>query len=176
MGDFLKLILDSIEYLWPLKIVHQWEQGAVYVVGRYWRTVEPGVYVVFPFFMSIYETSIVPEMLTTPRLDLTLCDGKSVSLTVSAWMRVVDVNLAVNTVNAWEHTTKELVKAVVADKVAALDLSRLESGSRARILSDLTRWANAESSEYGVEVSHVRFSSLVLNTKTIRLLQDTGYE
>lgn len=170
--DFFGRLLDSIEYLWPFRIVEQWETGGYYICGRFWKTVEPGCYPIVPFFMAVIPTTTVPYMTVTPRLDLTLLDGTSVSIVASAWARVTDYNLAVNTVESHEHTTAELLQSVLADRIAQVDASRLEPEKRGRLLSDLTRWAAEEAATFGVEISRVRFSTFVLRAKTYRLLQD----
>lgn len=174
MGDFLRLVLDFIKELWPLRIVHQWERGGYYVFGRFKRELEPGIYPVVPWFTTVKEIEVVPAMIETGRQDITLQDGIPVSFSASAWVRVIDYNLAVNTVYDHEHTVKELLRAVLADKIASVDASRLRPEGRARLLSDLTRWVDQEAHEYGLEVTKVRFTSFVSGVRTIRLLQDAA--
>ena len=172
MTDFLRLIGEWVSFLWPLKQVMQYERGVVFVFGRYWRTVEPGSYFIFPWFMYIHEVSVVPGMITTARLDLTLVSGKAVSLTASCWMRVVDPVLAVITVENYEHTTLELLHAIIADRVSRVKHERLEPEGRAALLRDLTGWVALEAAEYGVEITKVRFSSFVDDIRVFRLIQD----
>lgn len=170
MADFLHTILGFIEYLWPFRIVHQWEQGGYYVFGRMWKVVGPGCYVVVPFFTWLSEVSIVPYMVSTPRLDVTLLDGKNLSFYASAWAQVVDYNLAHNTVEDYALTTRELVEAVIADRLARVKPSRLEPENRADLLRDLTDWCNKETSEFGIQITKVRFSTFILNARTYRLV------
>lgn len=165
------MILNSIEYLWVFRIVHQWETGGYYVFGRFWKTVGPGCYPVFPFFVSLIELSVVPYMVVTPRMDITLHDGKNLTLWATAWGQVTDYNRAHNTVEDYTHTTHELVQAVIADRLAKMDSTKLEAENRSELLRNLTKWCNAETSEYGVEVSKVRFTTFVLNARTYRLIQ-----
>lgn len=173
IGEAVQLIITVVQYLWCFATVHEWEHGAYYICGRYWKTFGPGVYFVVPFFTRLIEISTVPHMLITPRLDLTLADGKVVSLTLSAWMRVTDTALATNSVNDWEHTTRELLKTVVAEKVAEIDSDRLAANRRKALCNTLTDMVQKECVEYGVEVTKVRFSTLVLNARNIRLLADS---
>ena len=170
MADFLRILGDWISFLWPLKIVHTWEQGVMFVFGRYWRVVPAGCYVVVPWFMYMHEVSVVPGMLVTPRLDITLLDGTSLSLVASAWHRVVDPNLAVNTIEDYGTTSVELLMSVLADRIARVKPSRLEPENRADLLRDLTGWAATEAAEYGIELTKVRFSTFVLRARTYRLL------
>jgi len=169
--EFLDTLAKWIEFIWPFKIIHQWETGGLYVFGRFQKTLPPGCYFIVPFFMWIAEISTVPYMVVTPRMDLTLLDGSNLTLWATAWGQVTDYNLAHNSVEDYQHTTTELLQAVIADKIAQVDASRLAPEKRSRLLSDLTRWCNEETKEYGLEISHVRFTTFVLNARTYRLIQ-----
>jgi regulator of protease activity HflC (stomatin/prohibitin superfamily) len=174
MGDFLRVLLDSIAYLWPFKIIHQYQVGGMYLFGKFRRVLEPGLYFAVPFFQHIIDVGAVPYMVVTPRMDLTLRDGRALSVVASAWVRVSDFNLAINTVDSFHSTTTEIIKAVVADRLARVQPSRLEPESRADLLRDLTSWVAQEAGEYGISVEKVRFSTFVLGARTYRLLGDAG--
>lgn len=174
MGDFLRVILDSIQFLWPFRIIKAWESGNYYVFGRYWRTLGPGCYPVVPWFTDVHEVPVVPAIVETARQDITLKDGTVLSFSASAWACVVDVNLAVNTVDDYHQTTQELIRAVLADKLAEVAAERLRPEGRGRLLSDLRRWVDEEARQFGIEISKLRFTSFVTNARTFRLLQDSG--
>lgn len=178
MGDLLRVLLDAIQYIWPFRIVREWERANFYVCGRYWKEVGPGVYPVVPWFMDVHSNSIAPGIVSTRRQDITLADGTILSFAASAWAQVVSMNLAVNRVDDYTQTVREVVEAVLADRLAAVDVERLASDKRARLLSDCRRWIQEECTPFGVEVSKVRFTSFLTRVKAHRLLvdqvQDTG--
>jgi regulator of protease activity HflC (stomatin/prohibitin superfamily) len=174
MGDFLRTILESIQFLWPFRLVEQWERGGYYVCGRWWREVGPGLKFVVPWFTHVETVSIVPAMVGTGRQDITLSDGSTLSFSAMATVRVTDVNLAINSVDQYRETVQELVGALLAEKLAEVDAERLSPGKRNRLFSDLLRWLQAEAAVFGVEISKVRFTSFVLNVPTYRLLTEGG--
>jgi regulator of protease activity HflC (stomatin/prohibitin superfamily) len=174
MGDFLRIVLDSIQFLWPFRLVRQWERGGFYVCGRWWREVGPGVYPVIPWFMTVTETSVVEAIVGTGRQDITLSDGSMLSFAATATVQVVDVNRALNSVDSYTETTQELLASVLADKLAEVDAARLAPERRGRLFADLRRWVAAEAIAYGVEVRTVRFTSFIVNAKAHRLIVDTN--
>jgi regulator of protease activity HflC (stomatin/prohibitin superfamily) len=176
MDGILRLILDSLEYLWPFRIVRQWARGGYYIFGRYWRSVGPGLYPVVPFFTNVLEISVVPAILGTPRIDITLQDGSTLSFTAAATVEVVDFALAINTVDKYAQTTQELLGAILAQRLADVDRGRLAPDKRGRLLADLLRWLNEESLVFGVSITKVRFTTFLLNVKNFRLLQETHAE
>lgn len=175
MSELLRLVLDSLAYLWPFRLVKTGELGGYYIFGKFWRTVTPGKpYPVIPWFMDVRCYADVPAIFSTPRLDLTLADGTLLSCVVTATGQMVDYNRAINTVDSYTETMIELVSAVSAHRIAECQKERLLPGARGRFLSDLTRWINAESIEWGIQVSKVRFQTFVFNPRTFRLMQDAG--
>ena len=173
MGDFLRILLDSIQFLWPFRIVKQWERAGFYVFGRWWREIGPGLYPMIPWFTEILEVSIVEGIVGTGRQDITLSDGTMLSFAATATVRVVDAKAALNSVDAFEETMQELLGSVLADKLAEVDVARLTYEKRGRLFSDLRRWVADEALPYGIEVRKVRFTSFITNAKAHRLIVDT---
>ncbi len=172
MGELMRLIVDSIAYLWPFRIVRAWERAGYLVCGRWWKEVGPGLYLVVPFFMDVHSVSVAEAICGTQRQDITLSDGSTLSFQATCTAKIVDVRKAVCSVDDFASTTQELLASVLADKLAEVDADRLSPQKRTRLFSDLKRWVAEEAAGYGVEVSKVRFVSFVTNIKTHRLLID----
>ncbi len=172
MTEFLRLLLDAIAYVWPLRIVREWERGGYYVLGRWKREVGPGMYPVLPWFTEVTETSVAEAIVGTGRQDITLSDGSMLSFAATATVGVVDVRLALNAVDSYTETMQELLASVLADKLAEVDAARLAPEKRARLFADLRRWVAAEALAYGIEVRTVRFTSFIVNAKAHRLIID----
>lgn len=174
MGDFLRIILDSIQFLWPLHRVEPWERGLYVVCGRWTWEVGPGIYPVLPWFSEVKTTSTALALVSTPRQDITLTDGKTLSFSATANVRVVQATKAFIEVDDHHSTTQETIAAVLAEKLAEVAAERVTADKRGRLLSDLRKWVNQETTLFGVEVEALRFTTFVVNVKTIRLLQESG--
>lgn len=174
MTDLFRLLGEWLQFIWPLRKVHQWERGLRYRFGRYVRELEPGVYWATPWFAEIKAESVVPGIVQTPRIDITAQDGTMVTLQASATVRVADLATAVNKVDAYMETAAELITAVLAEKVAEVDAARLAPEKRGRLLSDLRRWVQEEAKDCGIEVSKLRFTTFVMNPRAFRLLGDNA--
>jgi regulator of protease activity HflC (stomatin/prohibitin superfamily) len=172
MGDFVRLIIDTIQFAWPFRTVERWERALYVVCGRWIWEVGPGVYPILWFFCRVIPVSMADAVLGTPRLDVTLTDGSVLSLQAMATVRVKDATKAITAVDEYATTTQELLAAVVSDKLAEVNAERLEPEKRRRLLADLRRWVSEETEPYGVEIVAVRFSSFVLRARVHRLLID----
>ncbi len=173
MTDFLRLLLDAIAYVWPFRIVYQYQRGCYYVVGRFWREVGPGIYPVVPWFTEVTEADITEAIIGTGRQDITLSDGSLLSFAATATVRVVDTRAALNDVDQYRETAREALASVLAERLAEVDAVRLAPEKRGRLFADLRRWVADEMRPYGIEVSKVRFTSFIVNARAHRLIVDT---
>ena len=174
--DWLKPLIEAIAYMWPFRMVKQWERGGYYVKGKWRKELGPGVYPVIPWFQEVMEVSIAEQIVTGRRQDMTLSDGSLLSFVAAATIRVVDIRAALNDVQEYKETAREAVEAVLADRLASVDVGRLEWEKRGRLFADLKRWVQDELTPYGVEVTKLRFMAFVTNAKAHRFMLDTPAE
>lgn len=172
MSEFLRVLLEFIEFLWPLRRVEQWELGGYYVFGRWWKKVGPGVWPIIPWFLDVKTVSVAEAIVGTGRLDITLADKSMLSFAATATVQVTDIYAALNLVDAYHETMQELLASVLAEKLASVDPTRMEPEGRGRLASDLKRWVATEAEQYGIEVKKVRFTSFIVNAKAHRLIID----
>jgi regulator of protease activity HflC (stomatin/prohibitin superfamily) len=175
MGDLFRAIIDSIHYLWPFRTVSQWERGGYYICGHWWKEVGPGLKVVCPFFTEVITAGVVPALVSTGREDITLADGKTLSFSAMATLRVTDVKTALNEIDNYHESTRELIGSFLAEKLSEVDTVRLTPEKRGAYVSLLQRQLAKEAAEFGIEITKLRFTSFVLSVKTIRLLLDTDH-
>lgn len=173
MADFLRVLAEWAQYLWPLHIVSQWERAGLYVFGRFVTVVGPGLWPKIPWFMMYIDVSTVPSIGNTVRLDITTKDNRALSFSAAITYRVVDVAKALNDVDSYEETTQELAASILAAQLAEVEPERLLPERRARLTTSALGWVQAEAAVYGVEIEKVRFTTFVLGAKTFRLLTDT---
>lgn len=172
MTEFLRLLLDAVAYIWPLRMVKQWQRGGYYWFGRYRREVGPGVWPVVPWFGEVHEVDVCEAIVGTSRQDITMKDGTLLSFAASATVRVVNVRLALNAVDQFRETAQEAVAAVLAERLAQVDPERLEPDRRGRLFTTLRDAVADELAPYGIEVTKLRFTSFIVNARAHRLIVD----
>lgn len=173
MNDLLQTLIAVLQYSWPFRAVESWERGVYFVFGYRWRVVGPGRWPIVPFFMDVRPVSIVPAVLGTPLLTITLRDGRTLTFSAAATVCVTDAWKAFE-VDDYDETTRELVGARLAEKLAEVDAARVDPDNRRRLMGDLIRWLNDETKEYGVAVRALRFTNFSVNLRTYRILTDTA--
>lgn len=173
--DLGRFIVEIIGYLWPLKIVWQWERGAYYVFGRYWRDVGPFIYPYIPFFTDIRTEGVVRQTFVTPLQTITTKDGGTLTFSASIKLRVVHLGQAYNTVLQWDETALEDACASLADKLADVEVTRFDHTGRGRLIAACRLELDKELGEYGLAIEKLRFNNFVRNMRVYRIFNDQGY-
>ena len=172
MADFLRTLLNFIEFLWPLRRVEEWERGGYYVVGRWRAEVGPGAHFVVPWFCEVKTVSTAEAIIGTGRLDVTLADGALLSFAASATVRVSDAYKALNAVDEYRETATELLSSVVADLFSEEKVASFEAGLRRGLQTKVSNRLNGEGEGYGLTFGRVRLTSCVVAPRAHRLLID----
>lgn len=169
IADF---IVSSLDFLWPLKQVQEWENGNIYLFGRYIRTVGPGQYIIVPWFMKLIEVSMVPSVEWTRLQTITMRDNRQLTFRASLTLEVEDAARAVNAVERYQETVRELAGGILAEELATVDPEKFDPrwGRRDRLLEQLRDQIDAQTQVWGVRVLAVRFPDFAIGLKTYRLL------
>lgn len=173
--DIGRFIVEVIGYLWPLQLVWQWERGAYYICGKYWRDLNPGCYPCIPFFMDVRATGAVSMTFVTPLKTVDLSDGSTLTYSASFKLRIVDLGAAYNNVLDWDETAMEDTAAALSEKLGDVDVARLDVSVRRKLCAACKKMLDAELGEYGLAVDRLRFDNFVRNMPVYRLFNDQGY-
>ena len=172
MGEFVRLFLDSIAYLWPFRIVMEWERANYYICGRFWKTMKPGLKIVLPFFTEIRSETSVPMVFVTPMQSIMLKDGGTLTFSATITLTVEDLNKAFNKVETWASTSTELASGILAEKLADTDSGKFDPENRGRLIGGCKVTLGNALAEYGVKVHALRFNNFVKNMRVYRLFNE----
>jgi hypothetical protein len=140
--------------------------------GRWQWEVGPGIWPIVPWFTEVQEISVARGIVATPRIDITLTDGRTLSAQASAVVRVVNLDKAVNAVDSFMESGQELLHKVVADKLSEAAAERLAPESRRRLLGGLKQSLNHKAAEFGLEFEELSFTTFVFSPRLYRVLSD----
>ena len=156
MAELLRLFLDLLATLFPLRLVSQSQRGVPFFFGRSpHRTLPPGIYPVVPWFTDVVPVSVVPHVYQTP-VQTVGARTFSASLVV----RVTDAWAAYNTLEVWPESAVELAGAVLSDAVRECDTPNLGA---------VTARINDELAPHGIAVDRLRFLDFT-DAPAVRLL------
>jgi regulator of protease activity HflC (stomatin/prohibitin superfamily) len=174
MTELLRLVVDFLKPLWPVRVVWEYQRGVYYVGGRYWRTVGPGLKLVVPYLCDVVRISVVPEIYTTPLQTVTLRDGSTLTYSASITVVVTDPAAAWNRLGHYTETVVELAASILSEGLADADPERFDParGKRDRLLNEQREAINAALAGYGLELAALRLNNFCRGVRTLRLLLD----
>lgn len=182
-GDFFSLIKEFISYLWPFRIVEQYERGVYYFLGKVVQVPKwyggpdctaGHLWIVVPFFCDIKTLMVVRDTVVTPIQTIEVIGGKSLTFNASAQLEIEAIDLALNTVVKLKQTAAEDIAAILAEKLATVEPDKLEPEARGRLVGGCRQAISAAISKYGVRLLSLRFNNFVRNMRTYRLFQESS--
>jgi regulator of protease activity HflC (stomatin/prohibitin superfamily) len=172
VGDFLRVLLDSIEYLWPFRMVHAWERGIYLVCGRATRSVGAGVWPVIPWFTDVVPVIVKPSVYSLPRQSVGLADGSTLTYQAIMTVCVDDVVAAYTELAHYVESVQEITMGLIAERLSEMDTARLAPDGRRKLSAAIRQSLNAELRPYGVRCIDLQFAQWVQGARVYRHFQD----
>ncbi|UCD72667.1 MAG: SPFH domain-containing protein [Candidatus Bathyarchaeota archaeon] len=142
-----------------LRINSEWNQAMVFRLGKYNRTVGPGMYFTYPFV----ENAIVRDMRTTPmdiREQATITkDNVPVRVDAVAFIRIIDINKSVLNIRDLHQALNSFSQVTLRNIVGEMDLDDVLS--RREVIATRMREAVDEVAEkWGVDIERVELQNI----------------
>lgn len=147
-GDLLAKVFEFIWDFWPLRIVHEWEQGIRLRSGRITATLGAGIHMFWPVVGEIITADCVTDVNSTDTQTCATGDDENVSFSLALKYRIVDLAAMYRSIQDPEDTIATEVCAAAAGIVATEEYDLL-----ATTLGDLV-WAdiNERLLKWGIEL------------------------
>ncbi|WP_143805105.1 SPFH domain-containing protein, partial [Oenococcus oeni] len=141
------------------KIVPQNNKGLVEVLGKYRKSVDPGIHFYIPFFQGIKEVTLAMSPLKLPNYSVITKDNADVSASVTLNYHVTDaVKYEYENTDSVESMA-QLVRGHLRDIIGRLDLNEA-LGATARINQELASAIGDLTNTYGINVDRINIDEL----------------
>lgn len=142
----IELVIQLIGLFRFFQIVDEDEGGVVLRLGRYYRTLTPGLWWILPFYIDRTRvTRVLEDTTDLVAQNLTTADDKPVSLSVAIRHRIVDTRKALIEAGNFEQTLRDSTIGAVGELVAELTYDELRVITTRRklknqVAKNLERW------------------------------------
>jgi len=173
-GEFLKQVFEWLYRFWPVRIIHDWEQGVRCRFGNATSTLTSengiggtGLHWFWPLIgeINLYETNI--EVSETELQTHTTSDGVAVTLSLGVKYRIFDLKLMYQNIHDPIETLGNELCSAVGKCVVAMEFSALSTGLCDQVMQEVKE----EMDEWGVEVVSLSLINLS-SARPIRLIVD----
>lgn len=153
---FALMLLSS-----AIKILSNWEKAVVLRLGRYHRTVGPGMIFLLPFIDRAYRVDTRIVTLDVPRQEMMTKDNVPVSVDAIVLFNVIDPNTAILKIENYARTTNLIAQTTLRSTIGQAELDDLLS-QRERINEHLKKVIDEQTEPYGVKVTAVEVRDVSL--------------
>lgn len=120
MGIFelIRWILEQFEqYIMPFQLIHVWEKGVLFTLGKNPKLLGPGLRFKFPFVQQIYTENVMLNTMCPKAIHATTTDGKTVSIEPAIEYEITDPIAWICEVNEATSNLHDITRSVVSDYV-----------------------------------------------------------
>jgi regulator of protease activity HflC (stomatin/prohibitin superfamily) len=145
-----------------LRLIHEYQRGVVFRLGKYEQMLDPGLRVVIPLGIDrVNRVDVRTTAVEVPSQDVITVDNVMVRVLAAVYFQVVNPPLAVTKVANYRQATAYLVQSSLRSFIGRVSLHQLLTG-RDLINEMLRRIVDEETEPWGITVSMVEFKDVQL--------------
>jgi len=159
-GITIILIFFAIIYLFQaVRIVRQHERGLIETLGRYTRTVQPGLVVIFPPLQRIRIVDMREQVIDVPPQDVITKDNVVVTVDAVIYFQVIDPFKVVYEVSNFSLAALKLAQTNLRNVIGDLELDQTLT-SREKINLQLRQVLDEATDKWGVKITRVEIQKI----------------
>ncbi len=155
--------------LGSVRILYQYQKGILFQLGKYLRTVEPGVTIVIPI---LQELRVVDMRITTadiPKQEVITKDNIPVLINTVVYYKVVKPDAAVLKIQNFDFAVRQYTQAALRDVVGNNELDFVLT-EREKVAQAIKAIVDAETDEWGVDISAIKIQEIELPAEMKRAM------
>jgi regulator of protease activity HflC (stomatin/prohibitin superfamily) len=144
---------------WSVRIVQQYETGVVFQLGKYSRTLQPGLNFIIPVIE--YSRTIDMRVSTNdiPKQQVITKDNVPVAINGVVYFKVVDAQTAVIKVQNYLYAVSQYAQAALRDVVGGMTFDELLA-EREKIGDEIEKVIQKEAENWGLEVTAIKLQDV----------------
>lgn len=154
------LVVLAVIYLFnAIKIVRQHERGLIETLGKYTRTVGPGLVVIFPILQRIRIVDMREQVIDVPPQDVITKDNVVVTVDAVIYFQVIDPVKVVYEVSNFSLAALKLAQTNLRNVIGDLELDQTLT-SREKINYQLRQVLDEATDKWGVKITRVEIQKI----------------
>ena len=142
-----------------LRIVQQYETSIVFRLGRYNRTLQPGLNLIIPLIEWAQAVDMRVLTMEIPKQQVITKDNVPVSINGVVFFKVADAQVAVIKVQDYRYAISQYAQAALRDVIGGMSLDELLA-EREQIGQAIRHNVAVESKAWGLEVSGIKIQDV----------------
>jgi len=156
------IILILIFIIIPgVRIINQYERGVVQRLGRFHRTLDPGLRVIIPYIDTLRNVDVRTTPMDVPKQEVITKDNVTVNVDAVVYFKVIDAKKAVFETTNYAYATSTFAQTALRDVTGNFDLDELLS-KRDEISRQIKEIVDVQTDKWGIDIESVKLQNIEL--------------
>lgn len=159
-GIFIGIIL-LIWFLTGIKVILEYQRRVVFRLGKYTRTIGPGVVYVLPF---LEKSRIVDLRIITadiPRQEVITRDNIPVIANTVVFFKVEKPEDAIIKIENYRYAVQQYTQTALRDVLSSMELDSVLT-EREKVATAIRKIVDAETEEWGIDIKSIKLQEIEL--------------
>jgi len=163
------LFFGLIIVLMGVRIIYEYQRGALFTLGKFSGVINPGLRVIIPIFqtMRIVDTRI--KTVDIPKQEVMTRDNVPVSVNAVVYMRVVSPEKAVLKIQDYVYAVSQYGQTALRDVIGNRELDSVLT-ERTAIADEIKKLVDDETDEWGVDITAIKIQDIELPSDMKRMM------
>ena len=144
-----------------IRIVNQYERGIVLRLGKFHRTMDPGLRLIFPYFDRMIKVDVRTTPMDIPKQEVITKDNVTVNVDAVVYYRVLDPRKAVLETTNYSYATSTFAQTALRDITGNFELDEILS-KRDEISSQIKEIVDKQTDKWGIDIENVKLQNIEL--------------
>jgi regulator of protease activity HflC (stomatin/prohibitin superfamily) len=154
-------IIFALWFLAGIKIVLEYERLVVFRLGKYRRTVGPGVVYILPWLEKSRKLDIRIITAEIPRQEVMTKDNIPVLVNAVVYFNVEQPDIAIIKLSNYNFAVQQYAQATLRDVIGRLELDSVLT-EREKIATEIKENVDRETSNWGIDVKSIKIQEIEL--------------
>jgi regulator of protease activity HflC (stomatin/prohibitin superfamily) len=150
-----------------LKVALEYERLVIFRLGRYARTIGPGVVFIFPFLETAKKVDLRIITQDIPRQEVMTKDNIPVLANTVVYFKVESPEDAIIKIENYVYAVRQYTQAALRDTFGTMELDEV-LGERDKIAKDIRQIVDAETSDWGIDIKGIKIQEMELPSEMKR--------
>jgi len=142
-----------------LRVVNQYERGVILTLGKYSKTLQPGLNWIFVIFQKMMLVDMRITTIDVPRQEAITKDNVPVGINAVVYFKVDKAEDAVLKVQRYTYAVSQYALAALRDSIGGVELDTLLT-EREKIATDIKQAVDSETVAWGIDVTAIKIQDI----------------
>ena len=163
------LVIVGCWLLSGIKVILEYERLVIFRLGKYQRTIGPGVVYVLPLLESSQKLDLRIVTEDIPRQEVITRDNIPVIVNTVVYFKVLRPEDAIIKVENYRYAVRQYTQAALRDVIGSMELDSVLI-ERETIAADIRKTVDKETEEWGIDIKSIKIQEIELPSEMKRAM------